>query len=86
MIRCLPNEMIKNRGEEHRILTEAIFDYEILEFLADENGGSTSDVADAADCEQPTADRRLNDLEEGDKASSRKIGRSLFYEVHDDRL
>lgn len=75
--------MVKNRDENSGQYTESVSDDEILKYLAEANGAGTTDVADAFDYKQPTAYRRLKDLEEGGEVTSRKIGGSLFWETAD---
>lgn len=83
MTRCMANTMVKNRDEESGEFTESVSDAEILEFLVEENGAGTTDVAEAFDYKQPTAYRRLKSLEDDDRVISRKIGGSLFWEADD---
>jgi len=73
--------MVKDRDEESGQYTESVSDDEILAYLNEEDGAGTTDVADAFDYQQPTAYRRLKNLEEKGKVRSRKIGGSLFWEI-----
>lgn len=84
MTRCMANTMVKNRDEESGQFTESVSDDEILEFLAEENGAGTTDVAKAFDYKQPTAYRRLKSLEEDGLVTSRKVGGSLFWMIGDE--
>ena len=60
--------------------TPAASDAEILAYLSDTGGAGTTDVADEFSYEQPTAYRRLRELEDQGRVTSRQIGGSLLWE------
>lgn len=55
-------------------------DSDFLKAIRDGNRG-TSDIADAVECERRTADYRLRKLQEENRVSSEKIGRSLVWSI-----
>jgi DNA-binding MarR family transcriptional regulator len=71
----------RKRDEDTGQYTETATDDEILEFLAENDGAGTGDVADRFDYEQPSAYRRLKRLEEEGRVRSRRIGGSLLWTI-----
>lgn len=80
---CMASNMVKNRDEESGQYTETVTDDEILAYLSKQNGVGTIDIADQFDYEQPSAYRRLKQLEDEGRVTNRKIGGSLFWETVD---
>lgn len=76
--------MVKDRDEESGQYTETVGDDELVAFLSEQGGAGTSEVAAAFDYKQPTAYRRLKQLEDDGRVSSRKIGGSLLWEAADE--
>lgn len=73
----MPN---RKRGESGQY-EKTISDEEILEFIREQGGAPTHDVAEEFGYAQPSAYRRLRELDEDGRVSSRMIGNSLLWEV-----
>lgn len=78
----MANDMPKKRDEESGQFTETVSDDEIIEFVREHTGGTTtSDVAEHVGWEHATAYRRLKKLEGEDRIKSRDVGGSLLWSV-----
>lgn len=75
--------MGKERDESGKFI-EVVSDGDIVDYLQNTGGASTSEVADEFDYERPTAYRRLSSLEEEEQVQSFKIGNSLLWKAKDE--
>jgi len=48
-----------------------------------DSSASTKEIADEVGCSRRTAHYRLSNLQDENRISSRKVGRSILWEVHD---
>lgn len=71
---------MKERDKAGRY-TESVSDDEIVDYVRERGGVTTSDVAAEFDYERPTAYRRLKALEEKERVTARTIGNSLLWEA-----
>lgn len=71
--------MPRDRDDESGQFTATVTDDQITSLLAEQNGAGTGEVADVFGIQQPSAYRRLKQLEEADRVESRKIGGSLLW-------
>lgn len=72
---------MKERDETSGRYTEAVSDDDIVDYVRERGGVTTSDVATEFDYERPSAYRRLKALEDNDRVTARKIGNSLLWEA-----
>lgn len=84
MIGYVGSSMAKNRDEDSGRFTETHTDEELLQFLRESGAVGTADVAEEFDYQQPTAYRRLQDLEERGEVESQKIGNARLWQAHDE--
>lgn len=75
----MAERMGKERDETTGRFTETVTDEEILDYLTEQNGAGTGNIADHFDHKQPTAYRRLKALEGEGRVTSRRIGGSLLW-------
>ena len=76
--------MPKDRDEESGKYTTAVTDDELIEYI-DQNGGvSTNELAEEFDYARPTAYRRLVALEDDGRVQRREVGNSLLWQEADD--
>ena len=84
MAEYMDSNMVKERDEGSGKFTQSVSDEEIIDFIDDQNGAATAEVADQFDYKRPSAYRRLKSLEEDGHVVSREIGNSLLWELADE--
>ena len=83
-VRYMAESVPKDRDPESGQFTEVVTDDELLAFLEESGGASTTEVASEFDYERPTAYRRLKELREQSVVTSREVGNSLLWMVAGD--
>lgn len=65
--------------------TPEVSDENFLDAVDSKGGVTSSDVADAVGCKYRTAHKRLNDLKDEGKVTSRKVGNSFLWMLADEQ-
>lgn len=76
--------MVKERDEESGRYTATVSNAEIVDYVRENDGASTSEVAERFDYERPSAYRRLKALEEEGRVTAREVGNSLLWTLDED--
>ena len=72
---------MKNSGSDTGEFTPTHSDSDLLQFLESEGKAGTRTVADRFDYKQPTAYRRLRQLEQQGEVESERVGNALLWRV-----